>query len=197
MEFLEKVTENNVPTGEFINRKDVIEKGYWCRSTNVFVVNHKGEILCQQRSLSKERYPGVWLTHLGGHVSQGETYETNAVKELVEEAGINIEGKNLIPWRITRRNKERLWIKEFVAFVEVNVADLKAQPGEVEKFEWKTPEQIIKESRGNPDKWLAGTHDFLAEYQCLRAVLTAIDSIGISPARKHLHTWHPPLLALG
>lgn len=198
MEVLEIVREDsNKPTGVALSRAEVLAKSAWCRSTNVFVLNSQGDILCHQRSLQKERMPGMWCTHLGGHVSAGETYEVNAAKELEEEAGIIVPPHRLIPWRTTKLNKARLWVREFVTCLDVDIHQLNPQAGEVEAFAWKTVEAILHEASLDSSRWCAGTHDFFAEYQCLRAVLAAAGHLGVweTPMQEQLHVWHPPTLA--
>ncbi len=195
MENLQIVHEhNNEPTGVVLSRAEAIQKQHWVRSTNVFVLNSLGEILCHRRSMLKERLPGVWSTHLGGHVCIGETYETNAIKELHEESGIKINPDNLIQWRTTKQPKARLWIREYVALLDIDAKDLKPQPGEVDEFAWKSITDIVSESAAQPEKWCAGTHDIMTEYQCMRAVLTAASSMGIVKA-AHMQTWNPPVMA--
>jgi isopentenyldiphosphate isomerase len=190
MEILEIVHEHSgEPTGAALPRKEAIEQKAWCRSTNVYVLNHAGEVLCHQRSLQKERLPGYWMTHLGGHVGQSETYETNAVKELEEEAGIIADPLHLISWRTTRKEESRLWMRDFVTLQDVALEDLVPQPGEVETFAWKTPQEIIKEAK-HGGKWKAGTHHFHTEYHCLRAVLSAAQAHGLIPAPAKTHIWH-------
>lgn len=177
--------------GHALPRHEAIAQQAWCRSTNVFVVNSKGQVLCHQRSLGKERYPGVWSTHLGGHVGSGETYETNAAKEVEEEAGIRAHPSRLIHWRTTRINRARLWVREFVLLHDAPVDSLIPQPGEVEKFAWYSPEEIMRLAKEQPDLWLAGTHDFQTEYYCMRAALNAVHSTGAVNVPHDLHAWHP------
>lgn len=177
----------NTPIG-VLPRAQAIKEGAWCRSTNIYVMNSKGEILCHQRSLNKERMPGVWCTHMGGHVSSTESYETNALKELEEESGVTVSPESLIPWRTTKIDKARLWVREYVVLIDKAVTELVPQPGEVERFAWMSPEAILAAAKADETNWCAGTHNFMVEYHCLRAAITA---------RQHeshaadLHTWHP------
>lgn len=190
MEKLEIVhEETNTPMGLYLPRADAIKQGAWCRSTNVFVLNHKGEVLCHQRSLEKERMPGMWCTHLGGHVSSEETYESNALKEIEEEAGIKLDPKQLIHWRTTKADVTKLWIREFVTLYNVDVKTLTPQPGEVEAFAWKSLKSILEDVKKNPEAWCAGTHDFFIEYHCLRAAIVAADAMGMVQAPKELIHW--------
>ncbi len=179
MEHLEVVCENTGrPLGIYLPRHEALAQGAWCRSTNVFVLKKTGEVLCHQRSLQKERMPGVWSTHLGGHVSKDETFETNAMKELLEESGIARAPHQVIPWRTTRLTKARLWVREFVTVYEDEMDVLVPQVGEVDQFIWKSPQEIMTESNNSPDMWCVGTHDFEVEYQCMMAVLTAGHALG-------------------
>lgn len=177
-------------------RAEVIKDGHWCRSTNVFVLNSEGQILCHQRSLEKERNPGAWSTHMGGHVGVGETYETNAIKELQEEAGIEVDPAHVLSWRTTKIPNARLWVREFVTVIDKPADHFSPQVGEVDQFAWKHLQEILDSYKQQPHNWLAGTHDLLTEYQCMRAVLAAAGSIGLVPGSRKLHVWHPPHLAI-
>lgn len=180
------------PTGAHMLRAEAIASGAWCRSTNVFILNAKGEVLCHRRSPLKERHPGAWSTHLGGHVTEGESFLMNAVKELEEESGIRLAPEALLPWRTTRLERARLWVREFVAVVDPARITLVPQPGEVEEFRWLSPAEIVRLAKSGA--WLAGTHDFRTEYFCLRAVLTAAHALGAIRIPPRLRAWQPETL---
>ncbi len=182
--------------GEQLPRQEAIAKKAWCRSTNVYVLNSRGEILCHQRSLKKERLPGGWSTHLGGHVSAGEDFETNAQKELHEEAGILVAPTSLIPWRTSRLPDARLWVRDFVTLYDGPAQSLRPQPGEVECFSWMGVADILARSKKEPGTWFAGTHDLATDYACLRAVLAAAQSTGALTSKQNLHVWQPLLPAV-
>lgn len=177
--------------GYSLPRHEAIAQGAWCQTTNVFVVNGKGEVLCHQRSLTKERLPGGWSTHLGGHVSENEGFDDNARKELEEEAGLVLPAESIIPWRTSRLERARIWMRDYVAFYDGSAEELTPQPGEVERFVWMSPEAIAKRIQAEPHMWFAGAHDFIKEYDCLRAVLAAGQARGIVDVPLELHVWHP------
>ena len=58
------------------------------RVSHVIVINSKGEILLQKRSMNKFIQPGKWDTSVGGHLDPGESYIEGAVREMMEELGI-------------------------------------------------------------------------------------------------------------
>ena len=179
--------------GIAVPRHAALRAQVWCRSTNVFVLNPQGEVLCHRRSSLKERYPSVWSTHLGGHVTEGESFLMNAVKELEEESGIRVAPDALLAWRTSKIETSRLWVRDFVVMVDPSTITLTPQPGEVDEFEWISPSDIVRRSR--TETWLAGTHDFRTEYFCMRAVLTAAHAIGAIRIPDPLRAWHPEMLA--
>lgn len=192
MEVLPIVCESSGElTGNCLPRNEVISREAWCRTTNVFVLDYQGRVLCHQRSLQKERMPGSWMTHLGGHVGEGETPEENAIKEIFEESGISASKNELIHWRTTKITSARVWVSEYVVLKDIPLESLKPQPGEVERFAWMTVDEILQSEREKPELWCAGTHDFFVEYHCLRAALTSAQNAGAFAVGQPIHVWHP------
>lgn len=188
--------ETGEPTGEHLPRKQVLENKLWCRTTNIFVLNSRGQILCHQRSLNKERFPGAWSTHFGGHITEGESFKISALKELEEETGIKVNAFQLIPWRTSKKNVSRIWVRDFLTVFDGAIEDLKIQEEEIEKVEWFDAKRILEELDAENElgasNWLAGTHDFNSDYQCMRAVLTATIDAGIFGGNfTPLKNWHP------
>jgi isopentenyl-diphosphate delta-isomerase type 1 len=72
--------------GECHANKDLIHRGI-----GVIVTNDNDEILLQQRSMSKDTYPGFWTIATSGHVGKGESYEQAARREMFEEIGIQTD----------------------------------------------------------------------------------------------------------
>ncbi len=198
MEHLETVHEHTgEPTGILMKRPDVHGSGAWVLTTNVFVLNTDGKVLCHERSHNKERMPGVWVTHLGGHVAHGETPATNVVKELEEEANIVSRPEEIIRWskmpvaETSRMKNVRLWMHNFVTLFTGDTSVIKPQPGEVERFEWLSLEEILNEELKNPEKWNAGIHNFNSEYFHLRAALMGAHAAGAIQVPDELHIWRP------
>lgn len=198
-ELLQVVDEHTgEPTGEHVPRHELIAQKMWCRSTNIFILNSQGQILCHQRSLNKERYPGVWSTHFGGHIVKDESFKVGAMKELEEELGIKVNAFQLIPWRTSRKDISRSWMRDFLTIYDGPIEDLAIQVEEIEQVKWFSVEEIMEQldvegSEAAADiMWLAGSHDLAADYQCMRAVLTATIDAGIFGGDfKPLRNWHP------
>lgn len=62
---------------------------------HLHLINSKGEIYLQKRSMQKDTFPGRWDTSVGGHVDLGETIEQALLRETSEE--LNISGIRPVP----------------------------------------------------------------------------------------------------
>ena len=186
------------PTGQSLPRKELYAQKLWCRTTNIFILNSRGEILCHQRPMGKEHFPGAWSTHFGGHVSGTETFKTSALTEIAEEIGLHINPFLLVAWRTSKKELSRVWIRDFITVYDGPLEALTLQEEEIKGIKWFTADQILEaldvEGQDGAQSWMAGTHDFNADYQCMRAVLTATMDAGIyGEDYRSLHKWNPPV----
>ncbi len=55
------------------------------RASFILVFNDRGELFVQQRTMTKDIYPGCWEIAAGGVVTAGETVSQSAERELREE----------------------------------------------------------------------------------------------------------------
>lgn len=80
------VNENDEIIGykprDSLNRQDIY------RVSALWIKNSKGDILLAQRSFSKKHHPGKWGPAAAGTVEDGETYDSNIIKEAEEELGL-------------------------------------------------------------------------------------------------------------
>jgi len=86
-EIFDVVDEDDRVTGQ-ATRAEVHAKGLLHRAVHVFVMNRRGDLLMQRRSMLKDAHPGVWDSSVSGHLDSGETYPVAAIRELEEEMGI-------------------------------------------------------------------------------------------------------------
>lgn len=95
-ELLTQVDENNQLIGS-ISRGEAHETaGVFYRTVYILVKNDKDEVLVQNRSSTKDLYPGCWDLSVGGHVNFGKSYEETAVRELKEELGLDVTQDDLL-----------------------------------------------------------------------------------------------------
>jgi len=90
------VVDDNYEPLTPLPRHVVHEKSLWHRTTGIWVMNHRKQILCQKRSMKKDINPGFWEAAFGGHLTPDETYLQNAQRELSEELGIKALEENFI-----------------------------------------------------------------------------------------------------
>ena len=84
-EYIDIVNRKGIPTGESCLKSEVHRLGYYHNTAHVWLFTTDGEILLQQRALSKEICPGLWDVSAAGHVDTGEAIEDAAIRETFEE----------------------------------------------------------------------------------------------------------------
>jgi len=75
---------------EIIKVVDIKDRkpGEICRITGLWLTDPEGNILLAQRAFNKKLSPGLWGPAAAGTVEEGETYESNIIKEAEEEIGL-------------------------------------------------------------------------------------------------------------
>jgi isopentenyldiphosphate isomerase len=92
--FLDVVDENDVVIGR--ERRSVIHKnGLRHREIGVWFMTPQAELIFQQRSMTKQTWPGFLDAAVGGNVESGDDYETTALKETLEETGLDLRIEDL------------------------------------------------------------------------------------------------------
>ena len=109
MELLDILDEFGNYTGKIEERKVVHDKGLWHIHVGVWIMNEKGELLFQQRSMEKKINPGKW-TWTGGHVDSGETPLEAIQREVLEEIGVKIPLEN---FKLIKTTKEEIYIPKY------------------------------------------------------------------------------------
>ena len=88
MELVQIVDEQNHESGT-APRNIMRTQRLLHRCTYIFVFNSQREIFVQQRTLTKDIYPGFLDLAAGGVIVAGESYVVGAQRELAEELGIS------------------------------------------------------------------------------------------------------------
>ena len=138
------------------------------RVSALWLTNSKGEILLSRRALTKSHSPGMWSAAVAGTNEEGETYESNIIKETKEEIGLDLEFKKSV--KVLRNSKERphnFFCQWFTAKVDIDAKDIVFDKVEVAEVKWFTKEELlqrIKESpkdfAGTVQAWVKGEVDF-------------------------------------
>jgi len=85
---------------------------------HVHILNSKGEVLLQKRSVNKKIQPGKWDTAVGGHVALGEDINKALVRETKEELGLTNLKFDFITKYIWQSDIEKEMVFVFVASVD-------------------------------------------------------------------------------
>jgi isopentenyldiphosphate isomerase len=87
-------------SGEFTGRtclKSVAHKiGYFHPTIHVWFYTTRAEVLLQKRGSEKLTFPNYWDVSVAGHVGAGEAIEEAAVREVLEEIGLQITRNELV-----------------------------------------------------------------------------------------------------
>jgi isopentenyl-diphosphate delta-isomerase len=78
--------ENNVLG--YMAKLEAHQKALLHRAISVLIFNSKGEMLIQQRALSKYHWAGIWSNTCCSHPRKDETFQDAAERRLFEELGI-------------------------------------------------------------------------------------------------------------
>lgn len=108
------------------------------RAFSVFIFNRRGELLLQQRALSKKTWPGVWSNSCCGHVMLHEGTARAAARRLSYELGLRgIELTVALPDFRYRAEKDGVVENEICpVLIGVTDAEPQANPAEVASVRW-------------------------------------------------------------
>lgn len=132
------------------------------RITALWLWNERGEVLLAQRALNKELNPGKWGPAVAGTVEEGETYESNIIKEAEEEIGL----KNLKPilsQKLRRTTSHSYFGQWFTATINSDYPLVK-QDSEVEAIRWFTKEELLKALEERPENFLSSIKETAIYY---------------------------------
>jgi len=123
------------------------------RCTGIWITNSKEEILIAQRKITKDINPGKWGPAVAGTIEEGETYESNAYKELKEEIGLT--GVKLEVGQKQRSTSPRNYFGQwFTCKVDKPIKDFVIQEDEVAQIRWINKNELVGDLKNNPDKYV-------------------------------------------
>lgn len=86
-EMFDVVNERDEVTGQE-TRPEVHRKKLFHRAIHILLWNHRGELLLQFRSATKDVAPNTWDSSAAGHLAVSEEYDAAALREVAEELGV-------------------------------------------------------------------------------------------------------------
>lgn len=133
--------ENRIKTGRTMIRGNEIKNGDYHLVVHVCIFNSKGELLIQKRTLNKKSYPGMWDVSVGGSAILGDSSQTAAERETLEEIGLKINLQDKRP-RITLNFKGG-FDDVYLIKMDVNIDELVLQEEEVSNVKWASLEEVL------------------------------------------------------
>ncbi|MDR1008952.1 MAG: NUDIX domain-containing protein [Rickettsiales bacterium] len=114
MEYISILDEDGIPTGKIKTRDEVHRDGDWHEAAIVAIINQKNHVLLQKRSMTKEKYPGLWDISLASHISAGEDALSTIMRENNEEIGLQLPRDiRVSDFLFTKTFRDRRTIGEF------------------------------------------------------------------------------------
>lgn len=135
---------------EDLTQKDIIRVSVlWIESSN-------GQVLLQQRALTKKIGPGQWGPAVAGTVESHETYLSNIIKEAEEEI-------NLVRFKPAEVGKRMYWEPDgrfgrmfmfYKTVIDKNITDFTVKQDEVAQLQWIGKDSILIDIEQNPKKYV-------------------------------------------
>jgi isopentenyldiphosphate isomerase len=164
VELLDVVDEDDRP--QFRASRERVHREYHIhRSVMFFVFDAEGRVFVNQRSASKEIYPGCWSIAFGGHVLAGESYDGAAEREVREETGLTARPRYITSFK-KRTADERENVKVYAVVAD---DDPVLPPDEIEQGQFVTLAELNE---------MLGRFEFLPETETLLKILVEYTARG-------------------
>ena len=153
-EFLEVYSPEGTKTGQKKSKSEIHRKGLFHSTVHVWIFTEEGNILIQKRSKKKELNPGVWDVSVAGHIKFNENIKKAAIRETLEETGININTKDLLKIGVYRSINihptaiDKEFFHTYILKIDKNSINLGFKNNEVDDLKFisiEEMESLIKE----------------------------------------------------
>ncbi len=134
------------------------------RVTALWITNSENQILLGKRALTKKQNPGKWAPAVAGTVEQGETYDSNIIKEAEEELGLNL--KNIPPKKWIKTNTLIHNYKHFTQWYLLKLDKPLSYfhpNSEISDLKWFTEQELLKLAEENGDELVNTLRDIIEE----------------------------------
>lgn len=123
-----------------------------CRVTGLWILNEKGEILCARRAYTKKFDAGRLGNSAAGTVEEGETYESNIIKEAKEELGIDIVAPHTGKKEYIQA-QHKFFVQWFWLVIPSETKFV-IEEDEVVEVKWLSRDALLEEYQQNPHEFL-------------------------------------------
>jgi isopentenyl-diphosphate delta-isomerase len=149
------VNEQDEPTG-VMEKMEAHRKAVLHRAFSVFIFNHKGEMLLQQRALAKYHSGGLWTNACCSHPMPGEDTLDAATRRLQEEMGFSTSLEKIFDFIYKHEFEHGLTEYEFDhVFIGTYEGKIAPDPAEVRDYCYKSLDEIHATLLSHPQKYTA------------------------------------------
>lgn len=138
-----------------LEKLEAHEKGILHRAFSVILYNNKGEMLIQQRALTKYHWAGIWSNACCSHPRRGESFAEAAQRRLYEELGINCELNEAFRF-VYQAFDEPSGLTEHeydCVFTGIYDREFNLNPEEVSAVRWISLKDLKKEIAEKPEQF--------------------------------------------
>jgi isopentenyl-diphosphate delta-isomerase len=140
--------DNPVGTME---KMEAHEKGVLHRAFSVFIFNGKGELMLQQRALTKYHSPGLWTNTCCSHPREHENVAQAAHRRLQEEMGFDCKIEKVFEFTYKADVGQGLTEHEFDhVFIGHYEHEPAINPAEVHDWKFMNLQAVKKDIEDNP-----------------------------------------------
>jgi len=142
--------------------RDGVKRGDIYRVSALWLENSRGDVLLAQRSFSKKHNPGKWGPAVAGTNDEGETYDSNIIKEAEEEIGLT--GLQFEKIQKVRVNSDYKYFCQWYKIVlDRDLGDFTIDPIEVDAIRWFSREELKKAIESESDKFVFSFKKFVQQ----------------------------------
>lgn len=164
MEHVILVDANDTPLGE-MEKMEVHEKGLLHRAFSIFIFNTQGEVLLQQRALSKYHSGGLWTNTCCSHPRPGETTLEAGQRRLPEEMGFTtqLEHVGSFIYKVELNNHLTEYELDHI-LVGKYTNQFIPNTEEVMETKWVDLTTLVNDCKNNPDAYTEWLHIILNDH---------------------------------
>lgn len=141
-------------------RQDV-RTGDIYRASALWITNSQGLILLARRARGKEHDPGKWGPAVAGTVEDGETYESNIIKEAEEELGLKNINPVKGPKNLNAGKTYTHFTQWYLLTADKSLEEFVVQKEEVEEIRWFSKDELLDRVQKNPDEFLSSVRQWI------------------------------------
>lgn len=125
------------------------------RAFSIVLFNRRGEMLLQQRALSKYHFGGLWTNACCGHPRPGEAVAVAARRRLREELGVDLPLRPVFSFQYEAADASTGLCEREIDHVFVGELEGAAAPNpqEVDALRWSDCDEVARDLARHPERY--------------------------------------------